>query len=73
MSLPRESRKEEDGANTPRMMTIILAVSCQCVTCCSSMAGSTYAGMEPEFGVSREVCVLSISLFVAGLGVGPRE
>lgn len=55
------------------MMVIILAVSCQCVTCCSSMAGNTYGGMEAEFGVSREVCVLSISLFVAGLGVGPRE
>jgi hypothetical protein len=55
-----------------RSMTIVLAVSCACVTCCSSMAGSTYAGMEAEFGVSREVCVLSISLFVIGLGVGPR-
>lgn len=54
-------------------MTTVLAFSCACVTCCSSMAGSTYSGMEAEFGVSQEVCILSISLFVAGLGVGPSE
>lgn len=52
-------------------MTILLAAACVCVTCCSSMAGSTYAGMKAEFGVGEEVCILSISLFVAGLGVGP--
>ena len=37
------------------------------------MAGSTYAGMKEDFGVGEEVCILSISLFVAGLGCGPRE
>lgn len=56
-----------------RIMTVVLAVSCQCVTCCSSMASDTYAGLEAEFGVSQEVCILTVSLFVAGLGVGPRE
>lgn len=56
-----------------RLMTIILAAACVCVTCCSSMAGSTYAGMRETFGVGEEVCILSISLFVAGLGVGPCE
>jgi hypothetical protein len=35
------------------------------------MASSTYAGMEREFGVVTEVCILSVSLFVMGLGVGP--
>ena len=54
-------------------MTVLLAGACVCVTCCSSMAGSTYAGMRADFGVGEEVCILSISLFVAGLGVGPRE
>jgi hypothetical protein len=49
-------------------MTLVLAVSCQCVTCCSSMASDTYAGLEAEFGVSQEVCILTVSLFVAGLG-----
>jgi hypothetical protein len=37
------------------------------------MASDTYAGLEAEFGVSQEVCILTVSLFVAGLGVGPRE
>lgn len=40
-------------------------------TCTSSMAASTYAGMERDLGVSPEVAILSISLFVLGLGVGP--
>lgn len=52
-------------------MTWVLGVACACVTCCSSMASATYPGMEADFGVGREVCTLSISLFVAGLGVGP--
>lgn len=56
-----------------RLMTFLLAGACVCVTCCSSMAGSTYTGMREEFGVGEEVCILSISLFVAGLGTGPRE
>lgn len=50
---------------------MVLAMSALCVTCCSSMAGSTYPGMEVSFGVSQLVCVLSISLFVFGLGTGP--
>jgi hypothetical protein len=54
-------------------MTLVLAVSCGCVTCCSSMASDTYGGLEKEFGVGQEVCLLTISLFVAGLGVGPCE
>jgi hypothetical protein len=29
--------------------------------------------MQEEFNVVEEVCILSISLFVMGLGVGPRE
>jgi hypothetical protein len=56
-----------------RTMVTVLAIACMCVTCCSSMAAYTYPGMEAEFGVGRLVCVLSVSLFVAGLGTGPRE
>ncbi len=37
------------------------------------MAGETYPGMEADYGVGQEVCILSISLFVAGLGVGPSK
>ncbi|KAJ9104070.1 hypothetical protein QFC20_004647 [Naganishia adeliensis] len=42
-----------------------------CVTCASSMASSTYAGIEDSFGISNEVAILTVSLFVMGLGVGP--
>lgn len=54
-------------------MVIVLAVSCICVTCCSSMASDTYPGMMETFHISQEVCILSISIFVMGLGTGPRE
>jgi hypothetical protein len=40
-------------------------------TCTSSLYTSTYSQLEPEFGVSRLVCTLGLSLFVAGLGAGP--
>lgn len=61
-----------------RAMTAALAGSCACVTCCSSMASATYApgahyGITDEFGISEIVGTLSVSLFVAGLGSGPRK
>jgi len=67
------SQRRRERLLTSRLMTILLAAACVCVTCCSSMAGSTYAGMKEDFGVGEEVCILSISLFVAGLGCGPCE
>lgn len=44
---------------------------CPPSTCASSMAASTYPGLESSFGVSQEVAILSVSLFVLGLGSGP--
>lgn len=66
------------GLTHCRAMTAAIAGSCACVTCCSSMASDTYApgakyGITDEFGIGEEVATLSISLFVAGLGSGPRE
>ncbi|KAF2438008.1 MFS general substrate transporter [Karstenula rhodostoma CBS 690.94] len=63
----------------PRSMTtlrrwcIVLVVSGSslCVTCASSLYTSTYGQLMPEFGTSRLVCTLGLSLFVAGLGTGP--
>lgn len=40
-------------------------------TCASSMASSTYAGIEESFDISNEVAILTVSLFVMGLGIGP--
>ncbi|KAJ7624144.1 major facilitator superfamily domain-containing protein [Mycena rosella] len=42
-----------------------------CVTCASSVAAFTEIGMAAEFHVSREPTILTISLFVLGLGIGP--
>ncbi|KAJ3797237.1 MFS general substrate transporter [Lentinula aff. detonsa] len=50
---------------------MVIATSALCVTCASSAASFTEAGMAAEFHVPREVTILSITLFVAGLGIGP--
>ncbi|KAJ7766295.1 major facilitator superfamily domain-containing protein [Mycena maculata] len=42
-----------------------------CVACASSMAAFAEEGMAAEFHVSHEATILSISLFVLGLGAGP--
>jgi hypothetical protein len=43
-----------------------------CVTCYSSMASDTYTSLDSEFSISQQVCILSVSLLVPSLGVGPR-
>lgn len=35
------------------------------------MGASTYAGIQAEFGISQEVAILTVSLFVLGLSMGP--
>ena len=35
------------------------------------MAASTYAGLQKSFHISEEVAILTVSLFVWGVGVGP--
>jgi multidrug resistance protein len=56
-----------------RKWIILLVVSsCSlCVTCTSSLYTSTYKQLQQEFNTSRIVCTLGLSLYVAGLGVGP--
>ncbi|KAJ6625787.1 major facilitator superfamily domain-containing protein [Mycena sp. CBHHK59/15] len=49
----------------------VISAGSFCVTCASSVASFTEHGMAREFHVSREATILSISLFVLGLGVGP--
>ncbi|KAF7322160.1 RNA polymerase II-associated protein [Mycena kentingensis (nom. inval.)] len=49
----------------------VIASGSFCVTCASTMASFTEKGMAEEFGVAHEVTILSISLFVLGLGLGP--
>ncbi|CAK9783871.1 MFS general substrate transporter [Cutaneotrichosporon oleaginosum] len=71
-----------DGPNDPECplnmsmarkwaIVVVIAVSCLCVTCCSSMAAMTYSGMIATYGINTTLCISSISFFVMGLGCGP--
>ncbi|KAK6367364.1 hypothetical protein LTS17_010290 [Exophiala oligosperma] len=48
-----------------------LATGSACVTATSSIYTTTYEKMDPEFGSSRIVATLGLSLFVVGLGLSP--
>ncbi|KAF9553357.1 MFS general substrate transporter [Agrocybe pediades] len=67
-----ESQDPQNMA-TARKWIIVFVISSAalCVTCASSMASFTEAGAQAEFHVSKEVAILSISLYIEGLGLGP--
>ncbi|TDL14038.1 MFS transporter [Rickenella mellea] len=53
------------------LAVLVISSAATCVTCASSIAAFAEAGEAQGFRVSREVTILGISLFVAGLGCGP--
>ncbi|KAF9763551.1 hypothetical protein IL306_003091 [Fusarium sp. DS 682] len=53
------------------LIVTIVSSGSLCVTAASSIYTSTYEQMEAEFGNSREVSILGLSLFVLGIGLGP--
>ncbi|EHY59877.1 hypothetical protein HRR83_009313 [Exophiala dermatitidis] len=53
------------------LIVITLAFGSLCVTCTSSLYTTTYGKMDAEFGNSRIVATLGLSLFVFGLGLSP--
>ncbi|EJU01785.1 MFS general substrate transporter [Dacryopinax primogenitus] len=65
----------EDPLNWSRLRKwlIVFAVCTGgfCVTCTSSVGSYTYGGLESTFGISEEVAILTVSLYIEGLGVGP--
>ena len=69
----------EGDATNPRnfgtakkwVIVIVVSAGSTCVTCTSSMYTLTYGQITGEFGVSRVVATLGLSVFVMGLGVGP--
>ncbi|KAJ7502432.1 major facilitator superfamily domain-containing protein [Mycena galericulata] len=65
----------EDPLNFPSLTKwAAVAAICSgsfCVACASSMASFTEKAMAAEFHVSREAAILSISLYIFGLGIGP--
>ncbi len=52
-------------------ITMVVAVTCLVVALCSSVITPGIQGVVDEFNVSREVALLSITVFVVGFGVGP--
>ena len=59
------------GTGRKWIIVLVLSAGSTCVTCTSSMYTSTYEQITVEFGVSRVVATLGLSLFVMGLGLGP--
>lgn len=53
------------------MIVLIVCMGAVCATTCSSVVASTYQAVEDEFGISGEVATLGVTLFIAGLGIGP--
>lgn len=53
------------------LVTVVIALSSMCVACTSSLYTTTYDQMSSEFGCSRLVATLGLSLFVIGLGLSP--
>ncbi|KAH8097023.1 MFS general substrate transporter, partial [Cristinia sonorae] len=53
------------------VIVFVIATSALCVTCASSVAAFTENAVSETFHVGKEVPILSISLFVLGLGIGP--
>ncbi|VDC02929.1 unnamed protein product [Peniophora sp. CBMAI 1063] len=53
------------------MAVVIICSGAACVTCASSAAASAETQLQSAFGVSKEVTILGVSLFVLGLAFGP--
>jgi hypothetical protein len=53
------------------LQVFITSSTSTCVTCVSSMYTSTYGQMMHEFGISEELAVSGLSLFVFALGLSP--
>lgn len=53
------------------MQTVNLGIICFMVAFASGVVTGDLEGPQKEFGVSMEVVILSVSLFVVGFGVGP--
>jgi hypothetical protein len=51
--------------------TLVVALTCFVVAFASSVITADVVGVVEEFGVSEEVALLSITVFVVGFGVGP--
>ncbi|KAI0771478.1 MFS general substrate transporter [Trametes elegans] len=53
------------------LAVLVISVSSLCATFASSVASATETGLAQDLHTTHEVTILSISLFVLGLGTGP--
>ena len=55
-----------------KWLIVLIGSGCSlCVTCASAMYTSTYAQMEEEFNISRELATVGLTTYVCGLALGP--
>ncbi len=54
-------------------ITMVIATTCFVVAFCSSVITADIIGVTQEFGVSTEVVLLTVSVFVIGFGVGEYQ
>ncbi len=66
---------KDDPRNWPAyrkwLITVMLGLLCFDVAFCSSVITGAMGGPVETFGVSMEVSILAVTLFVVGFGVGP--
>ncbi|CAO1625593.1 unnamed protein product [Jaminaea pallidilutea] len=69
---PEDPENPKNWSQAKKWVSIGTVSSCSfCVTCNSSIVTSTFDAIAAEWNIGREVAILGLSLFVAGLGTGP--
>lgn len=69
--LPGDPENPKNWSKTYKWYcTMVVAATCFVVAFASSVITADIIGVQEEFGVSEEVALLSITLFVVGFGVG---
>ncbi|KAF9236541.1 major facilitator superfamily domain-containing protein [Melanogaster broomeanus] len=71
VTLEPEDNPQNMSALRRWIAVLVISSASLCVTCASSVAAFTEAGIEKTFHVSQEVTILGVSLYVTGLGAGP--
>ncbi|KAF8956847.1 major facilitator superfamily domain-containing protein [Flammula alnicola] len=68
-----EEREHPQSLSTARKWIVVFVISSAalCVASASSVAAFAEAGVSRDFHASKEVSILSISMFIEGLGLGP--
>ena len=69
--LPEDDPKNL-GTTRKWLAVLVISLGAMCVTCASSVAGFTEAGIAKEFNISSPtVPILGLSIYVLGLAIGP--